>query len=238
MSLRALVHRHVGRPAVCIGGGPSGPWAFVPFFGGVAPRDAVVLSANDHGYRCGLFPPVDFIVACDDGMGEVCRPYGAPIISPKRWADIRDLHRVDNNSGRLAVYAAWVMGCAPIVLIGMDCYDGATYFDRPDAVSAGNNKTIEQHIRRWRQLTELAPGIMIRATSGPLLEVFPKFDPNEPPVPPAPREKVESLVAGERLRFTRRVPNWHGRAFEVGEEREFQPAEAQRFISANMAVPI
>lgn len=233
MSLRPYVHRHVGRPAVCIGGGPSAPWVYL--FGGV-PAEPVVFSANDHGYRLGL--PVDYVAACDDGMGEVCRPYGKPIISPKRWADIRDIHRVDNNSGRLAVYAAWVMGCAPIVLVGMDCYDGPTYFDRPHANSAGLRRTPEQHADRWQQLVEKMPGAMIRATAGPLLKRFPRFDPEEPVEHISPAEVIEPRVAGERIRFTRLVPHWHGRRFDPGTEWEFRDAEARNFIAANMAVPI
>ncbi|MCK9468483.1 MAG: hypothetical protein M0Q49_03605 [Porticoccaceae bacterium] len=65
------------------------------------------------------------------------------------------------------------MGCAPIIVIGMDCYTGATYFHNPAARSSGEWLPLDGHLDKWRRLIELAPDADVRAPGGPLAALFP-----------------------------------------------------------------
>jgi hypothetical protein len=182
-----LALAHAGRPALVIGGGESAPVQVAR-----APAGAVVLSANQHG---ALLTKCDYIVACDNKPGRRyvaphglvdLRGFGVPVISPRaEMADYRIFKVPVNSSGCMAAWAAWVMGCAPICLAGMDLYLGkATYFHSPKAKSTGTHVPEDTHAGRWRMLQAAIPGAMLRSLGGPLVGVLPAYDPAEPPAPP------------------------------------------------------
>ncbi len=76
-------------------------------------------------------------------------------------------------SSMLAAWVAYELGCCPIVLCGMDCYDGGTYWHEPDAKSNGNILTTAAHVERWRvQMGPVVPASFLRAASGPLVAVY------------------------------------------------------------------
>jgi hypothetical protein len=87
---------------------------------------------------------------------------------------------VHNNSGVVAAWVAWVMGCAPILLAGMDCYRGACYWHAPKAQSTGQHLQLSNHMVKWQTLAMKCPRAMLRSMGGPLSDVFPAFDPTEP----------------------------------------------------------
>lgn len=213
VGLTQYIHRHVGRPALIMGGGPSLPWQVTPFFGGVDVTDDFVLfSANQHGCVLrdqGMVPRVDYVLAVDnietkklDRAGNTLRSYGVPIVSIRMWADIRMFSKPVATSGMCAAYVAWVMGCSPIVLAGMDCYDGGTYWWDERAESTGHRMQVKAHVKRWQQLLEKADG-MFRTMGGPTERVFPRYDPTEPPAPRGDYNRIFAQMSGTPVRFLR-----------------------------------
>jgi hypothetical protein len=182
----------------------------------------VYLSANDHGAK---IRPADYIAACDQ-IEDRLRPYGAPIIAPRHWADYRVLHQIVSNSGALACVAAWAMGCSPIVIVGCELYGGATYWHDPGAKSAGHTATVDVHLTRWAKLTAMTPGAMLRAVSGPLLRIFKGFEPTEPAEAPAQSDSIRALISGSRVEITKRVDGWHGQQLLAGQIIEMRASEA------------
>lgn len=181
--LTELVLRHVGQAAVVLGGGESLPEQMKR-----VPAGAVLLSANQHG--C-LLTKCDYMVVCDDktrptfknleGKLFALRELGVPVISPRRtMADYLIERRLPvNNSGAVAAWAAWIMGCAPILLAGMDCYVGATYWHDAKGRSTGRCVPQSTHLTKWRMLELETPGAMLRTLGGPLATLFPSYDPAE-----------------------------------------------------------
>lgn len=191
----SLYAKHLGRPVIVIGGGPSAPsqWAALPEY---VREDAVLIFANAHGFKLGLKP--DYIVCKDDVHTETKKPmepqlraYGDyPIVARHEWADIK-LEKnwpIQGNSGQLAIGLAALVGGKPIIPIGIDCYQQGTYFHSPNEknVSGGRRESL------WRSsMTRLMlrlEGAAIRAPSGILALMFPRYDPTERfPAPVVPK---------------------------------------------------
>lgn len=170
-TLEPLIHAHAGRAAVIMGGGPS-------LHEGVtrAPGDAVYLSANDHGVRYfkhrGLPQRCAYVVAGDenerrwrgdvraraDGVPVDGKPWGCPVIGRQMWADYRLLFMPQPNSGIAAAWVARVMGCAPIILLGMDLYAGGTYHDDAKYKSSGKSLSAGDHRLNWIKFLSAFPG--------------------------------------------------------------------------------
>lgn len=151
-TVRELVHVHHGKPAVVLGGGPSLPSQL-----GRCPSrgEAVYISANDHGAR---FVECDYIAALDNIEPKV-RPLGKPLISRKLWADFRLITAPTRSTGILCAWLARLMGCAPIYICGMDCFDphAGTYFHDPHAVSGGFSLKKQKHVEKWLDMMRKHP---------------------------------------------------------------------------------
>jgi hypothetical protein len=164
--LFVLAGRHRGRVAVVIGGAPSRLTEIAQ-----CPEDAVYLSAKDHGCkqrRC------DYIASLENVEARL-RPYGVPIISRRPWADIRVDEKRLPNSAALGAWWLWTQGCVPIIIIGVECYQGGTYADNPKAKSAGRTRPLAWHLEIWSRLKTVAPGGDFRTVGGPLLALFPRW---------------------------------------------------------------
>lgn len=182
-----------------IGGGESAPKQLKQ-----VPEGALLISANQHG--C-LLTKCDYLVACDNKPGRRyvspkglvdLRDFGIPIISPREsMAEYRIYSKVPaNSSGVMAAWVAWLMGCVPICLVGMDLYLGkATYFHSPAAQSTGRHLMVSLHMNKWTILRDRAIGAMYRAMGGPLVGIFPAYSPTELPLP--------IVQCGELLRHCR-----------------------------------
>lgn len=221
------VRRHLGRSAVIVGGAPSRLNEIE-----ACPQDAVWFSVNEHGLRARAHcsPGCDYIAALDP-IAEELKGRGAPVLSTRRSADVIAFELRCANSGIFAAWCAWVMGCAPIVPIGIECYTGGTYAHDVHAESAGRRFTLEQHLDRWAMLRRIASDIQVRAVGGPLLRIFPPYDPKEPAAAIADAETLRAASAGETLRFTRR----HGQ-FAKDAVEQFSKTEARRLIAARAVV--
>lgn len=239
-TLRDLIHAHAGRPAIVMGGGPSLPWAFVPFFNTLGlPADAVLISANAHGCRLadhGFCRRPDYIV-CVDNIEAQLRPWGVPIIARREWADVVMFQKPVHGSGRVAAFVAWVLGCSPIILAGMDVYTGGVYYDDPDAFSPDSSIGMHTQIERWAQFNRLGINHRIRVLPGsPLAGVFPAYQPGEVP-PLDPIEMVIAHTAGKRVRLLK-SRTWRGEVLPAGTEIEMPPRPTSQWFKEGAAVRV
>lgn len=195
----ALYAKHLGQPALVVGGGPSAPgqlkslattWGFV------------IISANGHGFKLGV--PVDYVFCKDHQHTETkalmegsLRPHGRPIVSPHYWADYRTAEwPLQGNSGAQAIGLAAMMGCAPIIAIGFDCYQKGVYFHAPDGKNVSQGYLPGYWTSRMKRLRERLAGAVVRAPSGFVAETFGRYDPRErvaQPVIPACFDRLRDL---------------------------------------------
>lgn len=197
--LSDLVHAHRGRPAFVLGGGPSLPGEFAQ-----CPADAVKLSANHHGQ---ILTPCDYLVAQEviDESYRIFRSFDVPLVSPRADADVViDCPKLA-LSGWEATRAAWVMGCAPIVLAGMDCYTQAVdYWHRPEFQGyygrddPGPPRKLPKQLRGWRGLEAGMPHAMLRSCGGPLRAIFRAYEPGEPAVAVASAAEIREHLEAWR----------------------------------------
>lgn len=192
LTVAALYNANMGSPCVVIGGGPSAlsDLEQIPDW-----QSMLQISANGHGFRVpGATPRYIFTkdnAECpprprkrDAGpfplMEPQMRVHGVPIISIQYWGDYRCVDwPIQGNSGQHALAVAALMGSAPVIGVGFDCFQGPTYFhsDGPN-VSAGHKIGYWQ--MRYRRFAErLRGGHYIRGVSGVLAAQFGKYDPAE-----------------------------------------------------------
>jgi hypothetical protein len=233
----------MGVPALVIGGGPSAPQQFAEAMYDL-PNGTIRLSANQHG--C-LLTRCDYIVAVDghinaerfkrqDGSEYGIRDFGVPIIAPKAWADYRIFNQVLPSSGVMAAWLAWIMGCAPIVLAGIDLYDGGTYFHDVKAESTGHRLAADQHLERWAKLKLIAEGAAFRAMGGRLLELFPRFRRGERVEFSVPDSaKLRTAVSGVEVEFKFDWEASKSEAFKAGMIVELTSAEARLAVASKAA---
>lgn len=231
---------HAGRQAVVIGGGPS----VVSGLTLPLPADALMISANGHGCRAaaaGLCRQPDYIVSIDDNLENELRPWGVPIVSQRDYCDIQLFRKPLYSSGQLAVWVAWLMGCAPVVPMGMDCYDpasGGTYFHDATARSPGTKQARDFHLSGWRRCRDLVADDIVRAPAGSLLrEIFPEYVPGAlVPALCSTGERWRS-ARGYRVRFERPHPRERGGGHhQAGDEWMTTAKVARRLARERVAV--
>jgi hypothetical protein len=122
-------------------------------------------------------------------MEEILRPYEVSIITRHWWGD----YRIPNaylrlNSGMAAVVVAVMLGGNPVVVVGLDCYTGPTYFHDPDVQTAQSKAPWPKFERQILRVQRQTAGANIRAMSGPMMRAFKPYYSNElfhhaPPLP-------------------------------------------------------
>jgi hypothetical protein len=246
-TLRPLIHAHVGRTAVVMGGGPTLAEAMK-----IAPADALYISVNDHGLRFfkrrGDPRRCSYVVACDKiekrarfdcrDPGDDGQPWGLPVISRHMFADYRLLHLPAPNSGMSGAYFARLLGCAPVIITGMDCYTGGTYHDDPKAGSTGRNIRPADHRSRWTKLGVQYPGMYRTIGCDPVLaRHFGTYNPEEKPEAPAP---LAQLV--QELRRFRCVLKAEAticqRPFKSGQVLDLMQREVEQLMKEKRATRI
>jgi hypothetical protein len=162
--LSDLIMRHPGKRICVMGGSKS-----LDDDLGTIEAD-VYISVNHHG---AMRRDVDYIVCMDNihtgnkrEMRHFLREYSdAPVISPWHWGKYQILRWPDYpylfNSGVIASWIAYLMGGHPVILAGFDCY-------------GGQRRIVDMHRKFTKHnLCEC------RVASGPLLEMYPEYDPDE-----------------------------------------------------------
>jgi hypothetical protein len=166
--------------AAILGGGPSLPSDLA-----CLPKNCTLISVNDHAlHHC----TPDYLVhmdnkwekcpelkqALDSFKGVVVSPFAnSHIALPKgQWWD-------GGFTSTLATWFACWMGADPVILCGMDCYQGEVKYcrPRPGFYHPVFDFPLENHLRAWRFALKKCPDAhVIRAMSGPLVEVFGRYE--------------------------------------------------------------
>ena len=173
-----LKNMHLNRTAAILGGGPSLPADVARL-----PHDCLRFAVNDHAHHIGL--TFDYMVMMDDPH---IKPALLELAQPGRgytrvnellaWTDI-DLRGVPRPDARSGIFAAWLalyMGCNPVILCGMDLYQGEQkYCHTADAWMGTKpifDEPLEAHLKAWRELKKHINTANLCAMSGPLVDVF------------------------------------------------------------------
>jgi len=174
MRMSKLKDRYPGRPAAVLGGGPS-----LPDDMKALPEGCLLIAVNYHAF---YFCKPDFMVYNDQPesdplLVEAVMKHQARLVSPDPSSDIRFDAPVWTgfySSNTAAWFALW-MGCDPVILCGMDCYQGEQKYCHPYTKNEPNfHYPLDHHLRPWiEEGRKLCPHPeRLKAMSGPLVQVF------------------------------------------------------------------
>jgi hypothetical protein len=186
-----LKDKYQGRAGVVMGGGPSlegdlrrvgldMPGLDTPF--GLLDHQLdhrpVLIAVNHHGLE---YVQADFTVFLDDIQNdaryaeqwELMRSRGGLKVSRQPVSDV-DLYGSNwwqgRYSGHLATWLACWLGCNPVLLCGMDCYQNKA---EPGDLNWAYVTPLYEHLQWWQEAFKTCPHpVRIKAVSGPLREVF------------------------------------------------------------------
>ncbi len=174
--------RYVGRTAAVLGGGPSLP-------GDVArlPKGCLLIAVNYHAFQLAGCEP-DFMVyndypESDPILAKAVRESKAIRVSPHPSTDVQfdvDVWTGFYSSNTAAWFALWI-GCNPVILCGMDCYQGErVYFHEYTHDSPAFHYPLDDQLRPWKEdgKNRLPHLWRLRVMSGPLTSVFPPYEAN------------------------------------------------------------
>jgi hypothetical protein len=184
ISISALRDLHQGQPAAVLGGGPSLPADLA-----CVSTETVLISVNHHALRL-IEDQADYIVFMD-------KPENYPALRTAllgsmavRVSQIKGAGEVDlagapywdgGFSSTLATWLACWMGCDPVLLCGMDCYQGDQkyFYERTDIqFDQTFYYPLENHLKAWRPaLQKCQHPERIKAVSGPLVQIFGEWQP-------------------------------------------------------------
>jgi hypothetical protein len=165
--------------AAILGGGPSLENDLTRL-----PKDCTLISVNEHAlHHCHpsylVHMDNDFErcfelkQALDTFTGIVVSPFAnSDVVLPKGWWD-------GGFSSTLATWFALWRGFNPVILCGMDCYQGDVKYchPRPDFYHPVFDFPLENHLRAWRLAFKHCPNPeRIKAMSGPLVEIFGAYE--------------------------------------------------------------
>jgi hypothetical protein len=175
-----------GRPAAVLGGGPSLPGDLQKL--GVSrdsrPEGMVLIAVNYHAFH---LVQADFMVyndapdSSDPRLQAAVESCKAVRVSPDPSTDVIFDVPVWTGfySSNTAAWLALWMGCEPVVLCGMDCYQGErVYFHDYSHDVPCFHYPLDHHIRPWvEEGRNLLPHVeRVRVMSGPLMSVFGAFE--------------------------------------------------------------
>ena len=177
MLMSLLKDTYKGRPAAVLGGGPSLPADMEQL-----PKDCILIAVNYHALK--ICEP-DFMVyndfpASDPLLLEAVQNFKGVKVSSKDHSDVKfDVPSWQGfySSNTATWFGLW-LGCDPVILCGMDCYQGEQkyfheYEDKPHF-----HYPLEHHIRPWVEdaKNEMTDWKRVRVMSGPLVSVFEKYE--------------------------------------------------------------
>lgn len=181
IKLSDLHNTQEGRPAAVLGGGPSlsGDMSHLP-------ANCILIAVNYHALEIGI--RADYMVYNDhpDGganakeMIKAIRDFDGLKVSPKPSSDVEfdvEVWTGFYSSNTATWFALW-LGCDPVILCGMDCYQGESLYCHPsDADCPVFHYPLENHLRPWYEegVHKLPHVERVRVMSGPLQRVFPLY---------------------------------------------------------------
>ena len=175
ISIHTLHNIITSIPVAVLGGGPSlgDDIAKVPL-------GSVMIAVNHHALR---YTWASYMVFRDDptehpSLFKALKGYQGVKVSPQIFFSDVDLS-VNWWDGLFSSYlATWFacwLGCNPVLLCGMDCYQNP----RPSDVDIRDNAykmPLEQHLKGWKEaFRHCSYPERIRAISGPLVKIFGAF---------------------------------------------------------------
>lgn len=174
MRMSELREKYAGRPAAVLGGGPSLPGDMQRL-----PEGCLLIAVNHHAFQ--LCRP-DYIVYNDhpeawpDELRELIERGAATRVSPEPTSDVIFDVPVWTGfySSNTATWFALWCGCDPVLLCGMDCYQGERKYFHEYEDQPHYHYPLEHHIRPWiEEGVNMLPHVeRVRAMSGPLVDVF------------------------------------------------------------------
>lgn len=112
-----------------------------------------------------------------DDIGARLEPWGVPRISPHLWAEYPYLDHSNTyhiaNSACFGVWLAHLMGCAKIVVAGVDLYRSAYFHDATPIRKVGTER---DRLADWAALRDLLPPGLVFVAGGPVERVFPLLE--------------------------------------------------------------
>lgn len=183
-SIKELKDIYRGRAVAVLGGGPSLPADLKRL-----PVGTNLISVNGHSLR---LRGADYLVFCDNPYRKsrltstllaaaIDAFYGPKISIIENDSDY--IFDVDFwNGGFSSTVATWLacyMGGDPVLLCGMDCYQGDEkyFFDYSEKMEHPCwHYPLENNLKAWRPALSKCPGPeKIKAISGPLVEIFGEY---------------------------------------------------------------
>ncbi len=182
MKLSKLRNQYAGRPAAILGGGPSLPDDLKR-----VPSNALMIAVNYHGfYHCPEDHQPAFMVYNDVPETNplqvlAVQEHKAIHVSPEPTSDVEfdvpDVWTGFFSSNTAAWFALWI-GCDPVILCGMDCYQGPVKHCPPSTYhSEMFEMPLDFYTRPWTEegLHRLPNVERLRVMSGPLTDIFPAY---------------------------------------------------------------
>lgn len=177
LKMSELENFYRGRPAAVLGGGPSLPDDLKRI-----PKDALLIAVNYHAFK---LVQADYMVYndhldSDPRLEEAVKNTTAVRVSAGETSDIEfdvDVWTGFYSSNTAAWFALW-MGCDPVILCGMDCYQGdRVYFHEYDHDCPTFHYPLEHHLQPWVEdgKHRLPHVERLKAASGPLASIFGTF---------------------------------------------------------------
>lgn len=181
IDITELKDKYFGRPAAVLGGGPSDRSDFARL-----PKDTILIAVNNHAlFYCKPdymvfmdipntqeFPELAHAVETFDGLRVSQTPLSDIYIKSAKYWD-------GGFSSTLATWFACYLGCDPVILCGMDCYQGAVKYSHPrdDFYHPAMDAPLEDHLNAWRPALLNCPyPYRIKAMSGPLVQIFGQYE--------------------------------------------------------------
>ncbi|OGO26434.1 MAG: hypothetical protein A2136_05520 [Chloroflexi bacterium RBG_16_54_11] len=168
--------RYIGRPAAVLGGGPSLPDDMKKL-----PNGCVLIAVNHHAL---LLCQPEFMVYNDPPgvsgpLEEAIRTAQVIKVSPEPTSDVKIDMEVWTGfySSNLATWLALWLGCDPVILCGMDCYQGEKKYFHDYEDGPHLHYPLAHHISPWvEDAKNRLPGWeRVKVMSGPLANIFGKY---------------------------------------------------------------
>jgi hypothetical protein len=170
------------RPAAILGGGPSLPADLARL-----PKGCMLIAVNNHAFHPIRYCEPNYVIYMDDpqqapDLMMALQEFRGIVVSPFPDSHVvlpKGKYYDGGFTSALAVWFALWSEFNPVILCGMDCYQGEQKYchPRPGFHHPVMDAPLENHLRAWRLVGKHCPHPeRIRAMSGPLVDIFGAYD--------------------------------------------------------------